>query len=501
MKRATDHAISLPSMSRIAAAWMLFYAAAVVMYLPYLGAPYFSDDLLFYFISPPAHLIQYFWTPGADPHLYRPGEAIILTLIQKNFGFNTIPIHIVSIAAHASLCCMVWIAAVRLGFKVFAAAVAAILMLVSQIGVAALLGNDSLSQAMGAAFGTLSILLLGCASLEFIGSSGQRVSYGLVTCSALAFFAGIMFKETGLGMFGAVALFAVMMALSKSSWPARLQFMTMVMLPYVFLVIVYFVARAIAGHGQIISGSGPYKISVGSNVIRNLAQFASAAVAPISTVTTALAIQGRELGTLALAGAAELIVGVTVMVGIVPLVRRPIVLVLICCTLTALFPAMILQHVSELYLYNALPFIALLLGLAFNSVWERGGSLRAAAMVSLILLFTGQVLANHQKAALMNANGLAATRLIRTIIGYMKNMPFNGEILLTEGPSSGPHYSVFVLHGLEVVEWGCERLGPMFGRPDVTIRMVDEVRTRGLRADSRRLILRLQNGDLEPDAP
>ena len=103
----------------VAAGWLLCCALTVLIYLPWLSAPYYSDDFLFYFAPPPPHLYDFFRMPGASAQLYRPAESIILRIIQSRFGFHTVAIHLVAIAAHASLCSMVWLAATRLKFTPF----------------------------------------------------------------------------------------------------------------------------------------------------------------------------------------------------------------------------------------------------------------------------------------------------------------------------------------------------------------------------------------------
>ena len=76
--------------------WALLFAASAALYWRGLRAGYFSDDLLFFFNSPPAHLYDYFGMRGAAAQAYRPLEAIILTVIQRHFWFNTLPIHLLS---------------------------------------------------------------------------------------------------------------------------------------------------------------------------------------------------------------------------------------------------------------------------------------------------------------------------------------------------------------------------------------------------------------------
>jgi hypothetical protein len=72
-------------------AWAVLLLLCIALYWPNLHAGYFSDDFLFFFDSPPAHLYNYFSQMGAAAHAYRPIEAIVLTIIQKHFRFDTFP--------------------------------------------------------------------------------------------------------------------------------------------------------------------------------------------------------------------------------------------------------------------------------------------------------------------------------------------------------------------------------------------------------------------------
>ena len=54
------------------AVWLLCYALTVLIYLPWLSAPYYADDLLFYFAPPPAHFYEFFRMPGASAQFTGP---------------------------------------------------------------------------------------------------------------------------------------------------------------------------------------------------------------------------------------------------------------------------------------------------------------------------------------------------------------------------------------------------------------------------------------------
>jgi hypothetical protein len=485
---------SLPRAPAIAAAWLSLFGLTLALYTPFLSAPYFADDLLFYFNSPPPHLVDYFWVRGYASQAYRPGEAIILTLIQSHFGFNTLPIHLVSMAAHASLCCMVWIAALRLGYGRLQALLACVLTLVTQMGAPALLDNDTISQAMSAALGGAACLLLGIACLDYVERPGRQLSRGYLTASALCYFMSLFFKETALGLILVITLFTGLVALRKESGRERIYFALRSLIPYGVLIAVYFVARLHAGAP--VSGGGRYDISVGMNVIKNLALFGLAAVSPISTVTVALAAQGGRAVMLGLISLALLLVAVTVLAGIWTSSRRNIAALLVGCILAALFPAFLLQRVSELYVYNASPYIALLIALSLGSLAGRGIAVTALMAACSVLLIGGQVFANRQKAFLRNGNGESAAAMMKSIAEYMQRLPPDSEVWLIQVKSAALEYSEYVMSGIDVLEDGVGRIGPIYGRPDVKVKFVSKQDLEGVGPDAHRLVLELRDGVL-----
>jgi hypothetical protein len=480
-------------MPAVAAVWLLSFGLTLALYAPFLSVPYFGDDLLFYFSSPPPHLFEYFWLQGYASQAYRPGEAIILTLIQSRFGLNTLPIHLVSIAAHASVCSMVWAAAWRLGYGRLEALLACALMLVTQWGVLALLDNDTMSQAMSTALGTAACLLMAIACLDVMEQPGHELSRRYLAASALCYFASLLFKETSLGLILAITLFAGLVALRKTSHRERISFAFGGLTPYACLIAVYFFLRLNAGLH--LSGGERYEVSLGMNAVKNLALFGLASLNPVSSVTQALAIQSGGVVVLGLSALALLLVAIAVLAGVWVSPRRKIAALLICCMLAALFPAILLQHVSELYLYNAWPYAALFIALSLGALAGRGGAAKALAAACSILLTGGQIFVDRQKAYLLDANGQSAAAMMTSITEFMQRLPSGGEVWLIRAKSEAPQYSEYVMNGLDVLE-SVSRIGPVYGRPDIKVKFVSRQALDGLQPDRQRLVLELRNGKL-----
>lgn len=448
------------------AVWLI-PVLAFVLYLPYLNAGYFSDDFLFFYNTPPPHLYRYFLNVGAVAHAYRPLEAIYLTLVQSHFGFQTWPIHVVAAGAHMIVCGLVIAAATRLGFSTAQTILAATLTLVTQVGPPAILGNDTLSQAMSSMLGVLSLYLFATACFDREIHRRTRISWMLYWVAVACFMASLLFKETALGF----SLILCAIALAASPAPSRIGHATRLVLPFAIAGAIYMLARIHAG-GQV-AAQDDYKIGVGFNVIRNLALFAAGALSPVSSVSAAMAAQTRDNMILAGVVAGALLVTVTIAAGILMTSRKGVVAWLLGCSLAALFPAFVLQHVSELYFYNAVPFVALLFSLAVGTLWNRGLLARAGVAVCTFLLIGGQVFACLQKATLMKDNGRRAAAIIADLVPRIRSLPQGGRIILVQPPGKRLKYSVYVLEAFDVLEFGAGRMGSIFGRPDVLVSIAE----------------------------
>jgi hypothetical protein len=477
--------------------WLLFYGITLALYFPFLGAGYFSDDFLFFFVSAPPHLGDHFLMRGAASHAYRPAESIILVWIQAHFGLNTIPIHLISMAAHAALCCGVWVLAARLGVGRIEQGLASGLMLVTQLAPGAVLGNDSMSQAVSTALGTAGCILIAIAYLDWADSGRRKLRQGPMLAGVGAISAALFFKETALGFVLTAGVLAACAAIRERTWLERCRFVARQLAPLACTVGLYLALRARSA-GPAATATEAYHASLGLNVIKNLAQCGYFLLTPISSVFAGVSAGSRDWRTLAVCGLTAFGVAGILLAGVAATPRKRLVSVLGACVLTTLFPAVLLQHISELYVYNAAPGIALLLGIALAAFWRGGLARRTVSVAGIVLLVGGQFAADRQKAALMNGNGSSAAALIAAAREHITAMPPGGEVILTEEPSSAPTYSVYVLHGLDVLRFGAKQIGPLCGRSDVQVKIIPKPEIQRMEPGRQRMILELKGGSLRP---
>lgn len=477
--------------------WGLLFCASILLYWPGLRGGYFSDDLLFFFYSPPAHWWDYFATRGAAAQAYRPLEAIILSAVQHRFGFDTVPIHLLSLAAHAAMACALIAAARRLGLRTVEAVLACGFVLLAQVGAPAVLGNDTLSQSASAMLGSWSALLLSAACLERKKPGVLKVKLKWILWSVGLYAASLFFKETALGYLMVALVLISGIALEERAWAGRLRSAVVLALPYAGVTLLYWLARLHAGGATTQSGS--YRIHIGLNLARNLAQFGFAAFGPVSTVNAAVAMAVHSIPDLMFGALGWVLVVAVMAVGVWVSGQRALCVWLLVLAVACLFPAFLLTHVSELYLYNAIPFLALVFGIAFGSIWYLDTRGKAAVLVCAALLMSGEIYADRQKAEMMLMNGERAGLIYSGLQPYLRGLPRDGEIVLVNPPARAPEYSVFLLKGFDVVDLGNLRIGPIFGRPDVRVELVDESQIAELPPRENRVLLGLNSaGGVEP---
>jgi hypothetical protein len=442
---------------------------------PFLHAPYFGDDLeVFFALDPPSHLWEYFlhFQTGVMDHAYRPIEAVLLTLIQQHFWLNTVPIHLISIAAHACLCGMTAFLGFRLGMKCREVVLAALLVTISPEMATTLLGNDCMSQALSGMFSLLSIVLA-YEAYERRDTHAAPLVIGLWLLGALAYALSIFSKETGLGNIVGIALIAALMSRRQAGLRKVIYSITKLLSPYVVAALLYFAARQHAGI-PLRAREPVYQIHFGSNMIANVVVFVIGALSPVSSLRTSVASQTHDRPTLLLFGGLLLLTMLTLAAGVYLSKRKTLYLFLLILALAALFPAIALVHVSELYLYSAVPYFALLAAAAFADIWKYTRAMRILAAASMAIMLLGLIDGNYQKARCMDASGKDSTMMMMAIGYYARTLPADGTIVLLDHKHNRPSYSIYLsdqeLENLEIGQFNVAQFYTrLMGRPDVSV--------------------------------
>ncbi len=491
--------------------YALLLAVAGVLYGPFIGLPHFGDDYLYLFEEPWAAVWRYFVTYHDLGGIFRPLQMAWCAINQALFGESTVVLQGGQVALHAGLALLVWRFLERRGVPRVAAAAAAVLFVVHPIHVSAVLGTDTGSQLAGALLGFVAFARAweyaaggarptgARAAAEGSMAAGVLRGWPVVVLLALA----LLSKETALSY-----AVLVVIVLLYGAWRQRrlasggaARGAVVLALVCILVTAAYFAYRSRMAPTRIAwSATDPYGFHIGVNVLRNQAFLFGGALVPASTSDLFAAVarrSGAVLGTLG--GLTALWCGLLA-VGLWR-ARRPAATVglLLAASLTT-FPVTLMNHVSELYIYNLTPLLAVLIGLALAPWLEPGevgaaaepasaasrgvagahahaGRLRVLPLAILFLVAASSGLAVQRKAAEMRANGRAAEQLAAAVVAAARAASPGAMIVLWERPQPGrAYYSVFRtsdFQGLRVAErWLKHRAG----RADVTIRVLDEDR-------------------------
>jgi len=325
----------------------LFVAGGALLYARALSLQRYGDDLGFVLPTP---LDPWFHFRGPHPNhpWYRPLEALCLALAQNRFGFATWPVHALAVALHLALALLVRAVARDLGLGDAAAWLAALWLLVAQVAVMAVASGDTLSQQCAA----LGVTATAWQADRFL-RSGQRRALALVGLAAALALWG---KESGL----AVVPVAGVVVVAHGRDATRRGRTLAVLLVVGALAGLYWLCRAqvVASLPQL--GSADYGFELGLNIPLNLANLWGASLSPVSTVAM---VRWMQLGPRWAFGLAALpAVALMVAIAVAWRGRRPLLTAVLCLAAAALLPTALLHHVSELYAYQALPWLALLAG-------------------------------------------------------------------------------------------------------------------------------------------
>jgi hypothetical protein len=454
--------------------WLaLLVVGGVTVYGPGMCGGYYGDDYKFFFSPAPPNVLYYFL--HRNPHnrfAYRPLEATALVVIQKYCDMETFPIHVAALVMHILLAWLVFGAALRLKLSWFAAAFASAYILISQVNAHAVLSNDTLSQVSGTLLGCVSIWLLYLALASPRGDTLDRIYYW---ASVVMFFLALFSKETSISFFPMLVLIICLFSKVATSYRRMIKRAALLSLPYAVFVVIYFAARSYVGVSRPSFGPDGYQLSLGSNTLKNTLLLFFGASTPVSSVRVAAAMHNHDFSILSAAVVGSAIIVCLIMVGCWRSENGKTMLVLGSFAILSLFPAILINHVSELYLYNAMPFITLIVGAALaRLLWAPLSPVRWGMFVVIILIiFTCHVEAVREKMHLMCNNGERMTRLLDEVVAHVSVVPDGGELLLVNPPGQRVKYSVFLLPDFWVLDYSDHRIRQLANRQDVSIRIVD----------------------------
>jgi hypothetical protein len=449
--------------------WAVSVPAAAVLlaliYGPTFDLSYYGDDFSFVRSAPDLRLLDAF--TGTHPNIgfYRPVDWIALEVCQRWMGLQTWPVHALSLILHLTLALATGFAATRWTGHALTGWIASLFVLVSQAAVHAVGSNDTLSQQVATTSGVLSLICV----MHARRSSDHVVRHWGVAAGLYA--AALVAKETSVSFLPILILAGA----CGSPKPERRS----LVFSAVALVLVtggYLWLRSYAGAPSAGVGPGRYGFSLSPLIaIRNASMLGFAVATPVSTVDLFFGLLNGRLLPLAVSTGTLGVLGVVVAWGSRRAGDGRRLLFLLALALLSMFPMIALNHVSELYAYNTLPFVGgiLGLGLADSILTFRAPLVRRGLALGVLALLVANGFAARSKADGMVATAREAQRLLPGIQEAVLGLPPGGCLEL-RGPSA-PGYSVFFQTGPRLFSSGEAGLARLAGRPDVRILTAPDV--------------------------
>lgn len=464
-----------------------FVTAGVALYARALSIQRYGDDLGFV-LPTPIHPLFHFTAPHPFQFWYRPLEAMVMACAQNVWGLAVWPLHAVALGLHLTLALTVRALGRDLGLSDAAAWLAALWLLFAQVAVMAVASGDTLSQQLAA----LGVTVAGWQTQRYVRDGHRRALLWAGLAAAVALWG----KESGLAVVPVVGVIALAHGRSATAAPRAWASVALVL----GLAVLYGLCRARVVSSLPQLGTSGYGFQLGLNIPLNLANLWGACLSPVSTVAM---VRWMQLGP-AWAFGLSLLPATAMLAGMAGVWhhRRAALAILAALATVSLLPTALLHHVSELYAYQALPWVALLVGgmlAALPTRWRLG-------LVLVLLVAHGAAV--QGKLTAMRANGERTASYLAELQPLLPTVPAGGRVCLVDGRGGRWRYAVFVLPGFRVFEYALDGLPIVLGRRDLQF----ELRGAGdvpppapgqlvvtLSADERRLeVLRPVEGDLDP---
>jgi hypothetical protein len=450
------------------------FALTVLLYRNGLHIPYYNDDYQRVFIHPKEAIFEGFLTANQYDGFYRPIEQLVLATIQFEWGWDTFPVRLLHFLIHAAIALLVF--HILRAWKVppGCALAASVFIIVSQLSVYAVASNNSMSQMLATLFSALSLWLL-YRSFIAQGSKDKRWNY---IFSVVFFFAALLSKETSTGLLLAIPLLLIVQKDEYHNIRIRLRVIAGKCIPYGICFIGYLLLRKNAG-ASVPVFSGPittYSMMFGDNIIRNAQYFAIQMALPLSTVSVMKDVFFREYASLVSIGIFTGIFTLLLAYGVWKSSKRWIGLFLCALIIISWFPTIFLTHLMELYAYNMVVYIALLIGISTEYYWQKLSKqfplLLAVCCTFFVVVLIANAFGVNEKTSLMQSEALRAEIFLPQLIGITHTAPENTTVYLINSPDTFK-YSKFISTTFGVSEHSEDLLRFYAKRPDVSFFIED----------------------------
>jgi hypothetical protein len=448
-------------------------ALLTLIYWHALRIPYFGDDFQWFFPNPSDMLFGNFFHHAPDNNWYRPLQSMVLAFIQILWGADTLPIRIVHLLLQASMGVLIFRVLQYWKVSFVSSLIAVLYFAVSQAATFAVICNDTSSQMMGSLFGALTMwnLYIGMKQVQ----AREPLRNSRVALCLLTFLLSLVSKETSAGL--CLGVFTLILVMEPRSEGNRIQFVKVAkrVLPFVLIGLLYVVMRFSAGAEMpSYGGNSNYELHIGLNILKNFGLFAFQSVLPFSSALLAHQLYDRNI--LALIGivGVSAILGTAWIYGIWRSPQRRLIFAILGFALFAVTPAIFLNHVSEVYLYNALPYVVIAFGFAVEYYWMQSAqAVKISFSALLAIAFVANIVGAVQKTAALAEESSRSQVIMDQLYPIIPKLPNNGRLYLINPVTHEFEYSVFAMKGLNVVKYADPWILRHTGRPDVSMFVLD----------------------------
>lgn len=426
-------------------------AAAFLAYSPSISGNYFADDFGFKFHDLNLNIKTVF--SPIHVYAYRPLEVLFLAIMQKTYGENTIPIHfsflLLNLLFSASI--MLWM--LKKGYSNYSSFLAFSIMALSQANSHAVSSLDTFSQISSTFLGYFSLSLF----ITYI-SGETYIRYYQYAGSFIILIIALLCKESAMSFIVIYSILVVIYIFKHCNHDNKKALSLLISLtPFILSLFVFMFLRK---HFNLVPaefGSERYNIGTGLNVFKNFLKAIFQSVQPHSSVDLYLNMKNNQLTTPIIASLFSIMIILITITGILKNKRYTISNAIILFLPISMFPTILLNHISELYVYNMVPLIAILIGIGIGTLYENlTNKLLKALILCFISIFSiWNAISVFSKSKLINQNGIEAEQILNKIQPYYSCIPHNGKLILINPEiSDKTEYSIYKRTGFRLIEDG-----------------------------------------------
>ena len=418
------------------------FLLALICYAVILHMPYFADDYTFYFVKGSINPLSLLYSINPhEPTFFRPIEAAYKATVQYFFGMDTLLVHLANILLHGAIGYHIYDAMMRLRLGKGQALAAGALFVVAQAASGGVARSCTMAQLMSC-LGSIWFLK----ALYFSEEDGwlERLKIGAL------FFLALISKETSLFlMFSAALLLLVRELQSGKRFWQSVGRAFIGSLPYIALTIAYLLIRMALGLSLTGTQSGA-SMQLGLGVVKNFLMLWVSAINPLPTALVYKALTLRQWGLLGAMAAGMLIIFLPALIGLIKSNQKPLIGVLLLLMAVSCFPAAAVGHVSDLYGYNLIPFVCMLMVIGYFALCDGQKFMMRMAVCALTLLIISNAASAQYNLYKMHRNADRTQALLSQLRPIVSELTDDDKLVMVDTQKSEQRYSYGLIYMTDV---------------------------------------------------